>query len=107
MTKVLNDIKERNHDSEVCFFNCKKNGAVFNQIPYQCRYFKGSSMYEDLLKYQEIPNIDVSDDGTFFNPNIKEFYLQLIMFEEYKEEIDLECRNKEDLIKVENSIEDL
>ena len=100
-------LKKETMTQKFAFLIAKKNGAVFNQIPYQCRYFKGSSMYEDLLKYQEIPNIDVSDDGTFFNPNIKEFYLQLIMFEDYKEEIDLECRNKEDLIEVENSIENL
>ena len=107
MTTVLNNIKERKHDQKVCFTNCKENGKTFNQIPQTCRFYTGSPRYKDLLEHLEIPNVDASDGGTSSNPNIKDFCLQLILLEDFKEEISLGFRKEEDIIEVENTVENL
>ena len=107
MTNVLNNIKERKHDKEVCFTNCKENGKTFNQVPHQCRFYTGSPRYKDLLEHHEVPNVDASDGGTSSNPKIKEFHLQLILLEDFKEEFSLGFRKEEDIIEVENAIENL
>ena len=104
---MLNNIKERKHDQKVCFTNCKKNGKIFNQIPQTCRFYTGSPRYQDLLEHHEVPNVDASDGGPSSNPNIKEFCLQLILLEDFKEEISLGFRKEEDIIEVENYIETL
>ena len=107
LTTVLNNIKERKHDLTVCYTNCKENGKIFNQIPHRCKFYPDSPKYEDLLEHLEIPNVDASDGGTSSNPNIKEFCLQLILLEDFKEEFSLGFRKEEDIIEVENAIENL
>ena len=104
---MLNNIKERKHDQKVCFTNCKENGKTFNQIPHPCRFYTGSPRYKDLLEHHNVPNIDTSHGGSSSNPNIKEFCLQLILLEDFKEEFRLGFRKEEDIIEVEKAIENL
>ena len=107
LTKVLNEIKEKKHDYDVCFSNCQKNGEAFNTVPHQCTYHTGSPRYNNLLAYPEVPDVDASDGGTSANPNIKEFCLQLIMLEDYLEDVEFGFRKEEDVVEVENTIENL
>ena len=80
---------------------------VFNQKPHQCRFYTGSPRYKDLLECHEISTVDAADGGTSSNPIIKDFCLQLILLEDYKKEIDLGLRTKDDIKEVENTVEKL
>ena len=108
MTKVLHDIKQKKHDKKVCHTNCTANGDTFNQIPHQCKYYSGSPGYKRLLKYHKISHAAASGgSGTSSNESIKDFCLQLILLEDYKEEFSFGCRKEEDIIEVQNAIETL
>ena len=107
MTKVLIDIRARKHDKNICNANCKKNGETFNQIPHQCRYYSGSQRYNRLLEYHKISTFDAPGGRTSSNQNIKDFCLQLILLEDYKEEFNSGFRKEEDIIEVENAVETL
>ena len=107
MTKILNEIKEKKHDTDLCFLNRKENGEAFNTVPHHCTYYSGDSRYNNLLEYPKIPNVDATDGEPSLNPNIKEFCLQVFLLEDYKEDVDYGSRKKEDIIEVENTIETL
>ena len=110
MTKVLSDIKGKKHEKKACFSNCKENGKAFNQKPHQCTYHTGSQRYRDLLEYHTVPDVvaeDEFDRGISSNPNITKFCLQLILLEDYKEEINIGVRKEEDIMEVENTVETL
>ena len=107
MTKILNDIKNKRHDTEICISNCKENGKAFNQKSYRCQYYTGYSKYKSLLEYQEIQSGDETDGLTVHpppSPKIREFCFQLILLEDFKEEVGIGCRKQEDVIGVEETV---
>ena len=52
MTKTLLDIRDGNHDNEVCKQNCEENGKTFNHPPHLCSYQRDD--IKNLIKYKKI-----------------------------------------------------
>ena len=50
--KTLLDIKDGNHDNEVCKQNCEDNGKTFNHPPHLCSY--QSDDIKNLIQYRKI-----------------------------------------------------
>ena len=112
LTKVLRDIIDKTHDKKACKINCKENGKVFNQTPYQCRYFSKGLDYNSLLEYQELSYSDTVDDVTTVASNstkdkIVEYQFQLSLLEDLKADVDDGVRAKEDLNELEQNLGNL
>ena len=99
MTKVLDDIINKNHDDKACKANCEANGKTFNQTPYQCHYFSGSRDYNNLLELQELTDSDVLQTSMSRNTaetNLAEYLIQLKRLENWNMDIADGVRAKED-----------
>ena len=110
MTQILNDIKTKTHDKKACIANCTENGKIFNHVPYQCRYFTSSPRYKNLLDFLELKSVESSKGGkssAIQNPQMNDFFVQLILLEDYEVEINSGIRQQDDTISVVDSIDNL
>ena len=107
LKRILTNIVDQKHDKDVCNINCIENGKVFNQKPYQCQYFTGSSSLTNLLEIQIIDDEDSSEATTKRSPNIAEYSLQMILLKEYMDEVNLGIRNQDDLPAQQKKTEEL
>ena len=109
LTKVLRDIIDKTHDKKACKINCKENGKVFNQTPYQCRYFSKGLDYNSLLEYQELSYSDTVDDvaSKATKDKIVDYQFQLSLLEDLKADVDDGVRANEDLNTLETHLGNL
>ena len=56
------NISQGNHDEILCKENCEENGALFNHIPYHCKFS---------LAHQEIPSDQIRPLMTGVSPTTK------------------------------------
>ena len=54
VTKALLDIRDGNHDNEVCKQNCEENGKTFNHPPHLCSY-----QHDDIKNLIQYKKLDV------------------------------------------------
>ena len=109
LTKVLRDIIDKTHDKKACKINCEENGKVFNQTPYQCRYFSKGLDYNSLLEYQELSYSDTVDDvaSKATKDKIVDYQFQLSLLEDLKTDVDDGVRANEDLNTLETHLGNL
>ena len=111
LTKVLRDIIDKTHDKKACKINCKENGKVFNQTPYQCHYFSKGQNYNSLLKYQEFNDSNILDDVTVATKSTKDkivdYQFQLSSLEDLKADVDDGVRANEDQKELETQLGNL
>ena len=109
LTKVLRDIIDKTHDKNACKINCKENGKIFNQTPYQCRYFSKGLDYNSLLEYQELSYSDTVDDvaSKATKDKIVDYQFQLSLLEDLKTDVDDGVRANEDLNTLETHLGNL
>ena len=111
LTKVLRDIIDKTHDKKACKINCKENGKVFNQTPFQCHYFSKGLNYNSLLKYQEFNDSNILDDVTVATKSTKDkivdYQFQLSLLEDLKTDVDDGVRANEDLNNLEAQLGNL
>ena len=111
LSKALQDIVEKNHDSSICQENWKRNSKMFNQVANTCQFFTGSSHFSELLVHKEfaldIPdNIEPTTEDSDHQA-VSDFCTQLVLYEDLKDEVRNGCRAQEDAKKPENDLQAL
>ena len=99
MTRVLKDILDKKHDKVTCRANCKQNGKIFGQNPYQCRYYSDDLKYDNLLVHEEF-NLDSTDGETTAvktNPHILKFFVQFVQWDDLNSDLEIGVRKQEDV----------
>ena len=108
---VLKDIIAKKHDIEICKYNWKQNGKIFNQVPKMCDFFTDSTNYDDLLTYKNSIYESADDISSETNGTIKsiaQFRIELVTLEDLQDEIRIGCRKREDDDdKLESSVQTL
>ena len=96
---MLKGILYKKHDKVTCQDNCKQNGKIFGQTPYQCQYYSGDLRYDNLLDHQELPNTDTDDATTSLvsNPSILKFFAQVVQLEDANSDLEIRVRKQEDV----------
>ena len=97
LKKMLTNIMSKRHDKDACNTNCRENGKYFYQKPHHCPYFPGSPNFKNLLEKRKIDYQDSPDTTTKSSPNIAEYYLQLILLEDFVGEVQAGVRNQDDV----------
>ena len=107
LKKMLTNIMSKRHDKDACNTNCRENGKCFYQKPHHCSYFHGSSDFDNLLKKEMIDDPDSPDTTPKSSPNIAEYYLQLILLEDFMGEVQAGVRNPDDFIAQQEKLDKL
>ena len=95
----MSDIIYKKHDDEACKSNCLKNSRIFHQAYKTCTYF---SNFEEILRYKKVKNFR---GRSILNEEesqaVVDFRIRLVLLKDMKEEIELNCRDKEDASEAE------
>ena len=108
---MLKDILDKKHDKDTCKANCYKNGKIFSQTPYQCKYFSDDDFnYSNLLVHEKF-NYDSTDGATtavVTDPTILKFYVQYVQWDDLNRDLEIGVRKHEDVpVELEQSLGEL
>ena len=107
MTKNLLDIKDGNHDKEVCMQNCEENGKIFNHPPHLCSY-----QHDDIKNLIQYKKLDVEtlprpvwsqDDKKAIE--VVDYDFKSALATEREKELALGLRTNDDVKEVVNQLE--
>ena len=107
MTKSLIDIRDGNHDNEVCKQNCEENGKTFNHPPHLCSYQRDD--IQNLIQYKKLdvetlpPQVWSKDDKK--DLEVAAYDLKLALNKDRKDELALGLRTDSDVKEVVNLLE--
>ena len=107
VTKNLLDIKDGNHDKEVCMQNCEENGKIFNHPPHLCSY-----QHDDIKNLIQYKKLDVEtlprpvwsqDDKKAIE--VVDYDFKSALATEREKELALGLRTNDDVKEVVNQLE--
>ena len=109
MAKSLRDVIDKRHDDIACKQNCRENGTVFHHAPYQCRYLLEE--YDELLMLKkpstsEYPTLPQNENEAD-TEKIIDFALNIDTYEDMQKEVELCCRNEEDMVAHKTKLENM
>ena len=107
---MLKGILDKKHDKVTCQANCKQNGKIFEQTPYQCQYYSNDLKYDSLLVHKEF-NHNLTDGETaaeVTDPRILKFFVQFVQWDDLNSDLEIGVRNHEDVpVELEQTLVEL
>ena len=106
---MLKGILDKKHDKATCQANCKQNGKIFGQTPYQCQYYSDDLKYGNLLFHEEL-HYDSTDGTTasvVTDPRVLKLFVQFVQWDDLNSDLMIGVRKQEDVVEHEQPLGEL